>query len=63
MDFPAPFGPKIETISPLFTFTEQDEIISTTKSKPSKEIEIKEEANKGGLFQFLQANILSDTSS
>ena len=28
-----------------------------------KEIEIKEETGKGGLFQFLQANILSDTSS
>ena len=29
----------------------------------SNEVELKEETSKGGLFQFLQANILSDTSS
>ena len=28
VDFPAPFGPSIETISPLFTSTEQELIIS-----------------------------------
>ena len=43
--------------------SEEEEIVSTTKSKSSREVEIKEEASKGGLFQFLQANILSDTSS
>ncbi len=43
--------------------SEDGEEISSTKSKSSKEVEIKDETNKGGLFQFLQANILSDTSS
>ena len=43
--------------------SEDEEVISSTKSKSSKDVEIKEETNKGGLFQFLQANILSDTSS
>jgi len=43
--------------------SEDEEEIITTKSKNSKEVEIKEETSKGGLFQFLQANILSDTSS
>ena len=28
VDFPAPLGPRIETISPLFTSTEQELIIS-----------------------------------
>ena len=28
VDFPAPLGPRIETISPRLTFTEQEEIIS-----------------------------------
>ena len=41
----------------------QEEIVTSTKSKSSKEVVIKEETTKGGLFQFLQANILSDTSS
>ena len=40
---------------------EQETIPSTVK--PSKQVEVKEETSKGGLFQFLQANILSDTSS
>ena len=43
--------------------SEEEEILSSTKSKSSKDIEVKEETSKGGLFQFLQANILSDTSS
>jgi len=42
---------------------DEDEIIASTKSKYSKEVEVNEETSKGGLFQFLQANILSDTSS
>ena len=42
---------------------DEEEIIMSAKSKNSKEVEIKEETSKGGLFQFLQANILSDTSS
>ena len=39
------------------------EIVPPVKSKNFKEVEVKEESTKGGLFQFLQANILSDTSS
>jgi len=42
---------------------DEEEIIPQTKSKNSRELEVKEETSKGGLFQFLQANILSDTSS
>jgi len=42
---------------------DEEEIIPSTKAKSSKQAEVKEETNKGGLFQFLQANILSDTSS
>jgi len=42
---------------------DEEEIIPSTKGKPSKQVEVKEETSKGGLFQFLQANILSDTSS
>ena len=38
-------------------------IIPSKKVKPSKQVEVKEETSKGGLLQFLQANILSDTSS
>jgi len=42
----------------------KDEDQSFVNSKVnSEEIEVKEETSKGGLFQFLQANILSDTSS
>jgi len=36
---------------------------SEVKAEEVEEIEVKEETSKGGLFQFLQANILSDTSS
>jgi len=42
---------------------DEEEFIPSTKSKNSKDLEVKEEISKGGLFQFLQANILSDTSS
>ena len=43
---------------------EEEETISATSLKASsKKLPVKEEENKGGLFQFLQANILSDTSS
>ena len=50
-----------EVIIRILKSEDEEEIISTAKS--SKDAEIKEETNKGGLFQFLQANILSDTSS
>ena len=44
--------------------SEDEEVnIPSTKSKNLKKVEVKEETSKGGLFQFLQANILSDTSS
>ena len=39
-----------------------NELTSSSKVAP-KQSDIKEEPSKGGLFQFLQANILSDTSS
>ena len=52
-----------EVIIRILKSEDQEEIISSTKPKSSKEVQIKEETNKGGLFQFLQANILSDTSS
>ena len=42
--------------------SDNNELISNSKVS-SKQSEIKEEPQKGGLFQFLQANILSDTSS
>ena len=49
-----------EVIIRILKSEDEEEIISSTKSK---EVEVKEETSKGGLFQFLQANILSDTSS
>ena len=52
-----------EVIIRILKSEDEEEITSSTISKSSKEIEIKEESNKGGIFQFLQANILSDTSS
>ena len=52
-----------EVIIRILKSEDEEEITTSTKSKISKEIEINEETNKGGLFQFLQANILSDTSS
>jgi len=52
-----------EVIIRILKSEDEEEIIPSTKSKNSKEVEVKEETSKGGLFQFLQANILSDTSS
>ena len=52
-----------EVIIRILKSEDEEKISSAKKSKSPSEIEIKEEANKGGLFQFLQANILSDTSS
>ena len=52
-----------EVIIRILKSEDEEEIVSSTKSETYKKVEIKEEANKGGLFQFLQANILSDTSS
>ena len=52
-----------EVIIRILKSEDEEEIISSTKVKSSKQVEAKEETNKGGLFQFLQANILSDTSS
>merc|ERR1712100_291055 len=52
-----------EVIIRILKSEDEEEIITSTKSKNSKEVEIKEETSKGGLFQFLQAHILSDTSS
>ena len=52
-----------EVIIRILKLDDEEEIIPSTKSKSSKEVEVKEEASKDGLFQFLQANILSDTSS
>ena len=53
-----------EVIIRILKSEDEDEIITSTKSKNSKQVEeVKVEPNKGGLFQFLQANILSDTSS
>ena len=52
-----------EVIIRILKSEDEEEIIPSTKTKPSKQVEFKEESSKGGLFQFLQANILSDTSS
>ena len=52
-----------EVIIRILKSEDEEETISSKKVKSSKQIEVKEETNKGGLFQFLQANILSDTSS
>ena len=49
-----------EVIIRILKSEDEEEIIP---SRNSKEVEVKEETSKGGLFQFLQANILSDTSS
>ena len=35
VDFPAPFGPRIATISPLLTFIEQEVIISGPSPYPA----------------------------
>ena len=52
-----------EVIIRILKSEDEEEIISSTKLKASKEVEVKDETSKSGLFQFLQANILSDTSS
>ena len=52
-----------EVIIRILKSEDEDEIVPSTKAKLSKQVEVKEETSKGGLFQFLQANILSDTSS
>ena len=52
-----------EVIIRILKSEDEDEIITSTNSKSSKEVEVNEEISKGGLFQFMQANILSDTSS
>ena len=52
-----------EVIIRILKSEEEEEIIPSTKAKSSKQVEVKEETSKGGFFQFLQANILSDTSS
>ena len=52
-----------EVIIRILKSEDEEETIVSTKIKSSKDVDIKEETNKGGLFQFLQANILSDTSS
>ena len=52
-----------EVIIRILKSEDEEEITSAAKLKSPKEVEVKEETSKGGLFQFLQANILSDTSS
>ena len=52
-----------EVIIRILKSEDEDEIIPSTNLKSSKEVVVKQETGKGGLFQFLQANILSDTSS
>jgi len=52
-----------EVIIRILKSEDEEEVIPSTMSKNSKNVEVQEETSKGGLFQFLQANILSDTSS
>ena len=52
-----------EVIIRILKSEDEEEIITSTKTKNSNEVQLKEDTNKGGLFQFLQANILSATSS
>ena len=52
-----------EVIIRILKSEDEEETIAVNKPKSSNKVEIKEETSKGGLFQFLQANILSDTSS
>ena len=50
-----------EVIIRILRSEDDEESIRSAKLKPSsKESEIKEESKKGGLFQYIQANILSD---
>tara|TARA_B100000902_G_scaffold355087_1_gene367757 strand:+ start:59 stop:616 length:558 start_codon:yes stop_codon:yes gene_type:complete len=44
--------------------SEDEEISSSSKLQAkSEKLNVKEESSKGGIFQFLQANLLSDTSN
>jgi len=52
-----------EVIIRILKSEDEEEIIPSSKAANPKQVEVKEETSKGGLFQFLQANILSDTSS
>ena len=52
-----------EVIIRILKSEDEPEILTSTNSKISNEVDVKEDTSKGGLFQFLQANILSDTSS
>ena len=52
-----------EVIIRILKSDDDEEVIPTTNLKSPKELAITDETNKGGIFQFLQANILSDTSS
>tara|TARA_Y100000766_G_C18765968_1_gene535933 strand:+ start:145 stop:702 length:558 start_codon:yes stop_codon:yes gene_type:complete len=53
-----------EVIIRVLRSEDKEEIEPTVTNKfSSKQSDIKDETSKGGLFAFLQANILSDTSS
>ena len=52
-----------EVIIRILKSEDSEEINPSTKSINTKELDVRVETNKGGLFQILQANILSDTSS
>ena len=55
-----------EVIIRLLRSESNDEDFQTsvnTKAEANKKFTTKEELNKGGIFEFLQANLLSDTSS
>ena len=43
--------------------SDDEDIQETIKTKTGKSISQEESTNKGGIFQFLQANLLSDTSN
>ena len=55
-----------EVIIRVLRSESDDEIIQETvknKANSGKSISPKDSTNKGGIFQFLQANLLSDTSN
>ena len=62
-----PFSPPIdEVIIRLLRSESADEDIQETiktKANTGKSISPEDSTNKGGIFQFLQANLLSDTSN
>ena len=45
-----------EVIIRILKSEDEDEIISSTIPKNSREVEVKEETSKGGLFQYLIRN-------